>query len=445
MASHLPTMNWSDPDLSEAISLFKQKMSLYLEDEEITDADKQARKICRGIGDEGLKRLNASGLSKRDKKVPDMLWEYFEGQLKLNVNFRIHRLHLMQYRQRPDESIDDFVTRARTLAQKCQFTDEELIERIIELIIASTPHDALRNDLYSKPKGHSLAEVLTEGRKYEALSAGNEQLNKLGMSHSEKIHVVDRGRTCQNCNTNHKPRQCPAYHDECSACGIRGHWARCCKKAKRQQQHSSRGPRSKSRVPQDKQHRQTFKTRYRRQSESHVDAIGDNDAGEECTYQKQFHSVIISEKCMHSIDSDTPREEVYTILNVKPPDLTNCGHTLRVKVDTGASGNALPLRTFKQMYGKNACTQGRLTKNHKKISAYSGHEITCLGTINIPCQYKGSEWVTARFYVVDVPGPAILGLPTCELLKLVTVNVDTMTESGKANQEKETGQRSKTP
>lgn len=47
------------------------------------------------------------------------------------------------------------MTRARTLAQKCQITDEEHNERIIELIIASTPHDALRNDLYSKSKGYS--------------------------------------------------------------------------------------------------------------------------------------------------------------------------------------------------------------------------------------------------------------------------------------------------
>ncbi len=61
MSSHFPMMNWSDPDLSEAMSLFRQKMYLYLEDEERTDAEKQARKICRGIGDEGLKRLDASG------------------------------------------------------------------------------------------------------------------------------------------------------------------------------------------------------------------------------------------------------------------------------------------------------------------------------------------------------------------------------------------------
>ncbi|XP_062855044.1 uncharacterized protein LOC134318174 [Trichomycterus rosablanca] len=239
MAAHLPVMNWSDQDLSEAMSLFKQKMTLYLEDDEITDAAKQARKICRGIGDEGLKRLNASGLSDDEKKVPNTLWNFFEGQLKLNVNFRIHRLQLMQYRQKPGECIDDFVTRARTLALKCQFTDEELNERLIELIIASTPHDALRNDLYSKPKGYLITDVLAEGRKYEALSAGNEQLHQLGLSHTEKIHAMMRGRTCQRCDTHHKPHQCPAYNDVCSECGKKGHWMKCCKKNRQRKQNSS--------------------------------------------------------------------------------------------------------------------------------------------------------------------------------------------------------------
>lgn len=69
MASHLPTTNWAEPDLSEAISLFKQKMTLDIEDEELTEEiiAKQARKIWRGIGADGVKRLNASGLSDADK------------------------------------------------------------------------------------------------------------------------------------------------------------------------------------------------------------------------------------------------------------------------------------------------------------------------------------------------------------------------------------------
>ena len=58
------------------------------------------------------------------------------------------------------------MTRARTLALKCKFTEGELHERLIVLIIASTPHNALKNDLYGKPHGYSLADVLEEGRKY---------------------------------------------------------------------------------------------------------------------------------------------------------------------------------------------------------------------------------------------------------------------------------------
>jgi len=42
---------------------------------------------------------------------------------RTSVNFLIHRLHLKQYRQKQDEYLDDFTTRARTLANKCQFPE----------------------------------------------------------------------------------------------------------------------------------------------------------------------------------------------------------------------------------------------------------------------------------------------------------------------------------
>ena len=69
-------MDWSSSDLADAFSLFKQKMTLFIEDENITEAAAKARKVCRGIGDEGLRRLNASGLTNEDKKAPDKLWKF---------------------------------------------------------------------------------------------------------------------------------------------------------------------------------------------------------------------------------------------------------------------------------------------------------------------------------------------------------------------------------
>lgn len=366
MASHLPMMNWSGPDLSEAISLFKQKMCLYIEDEKIVDEAKRVRKICRGIGDEGVKRLNASRLSEENEKKLEELWKFFEGQLKMNVNFRIHRLHLMQYRQRPEENIDDFMTKARTLALKCQFTDEELNECLIELIIASTPHDALRNDLYSKRQGYSLADVLTEGGKYD-----------------RRQQKLD-------------PTPCR---------------------------------RSKSHPPPKKHYKlnQTTKGRYKTHHKARVDVVDCEKPEQEYVYKQQFHSITLSEKCMHSINNNPPRDEAYTTLNVRPP--------------TYQAMDTLHLGTFKQMYGSNTSTYKRLKKNNTKLSAYSGHEITCYGTINIQCQYKDSRWVSAKFYVVDVPGPAVVGLPTSELLNLVTLHVDTVKQ--KADNSKENRQQTK--
>ena len=56
------------------MTLFKQTMNLYLDDEDITENERKARKILRGIGSEGLKRLNASALSDEDFKTPLKIW-----------------------------------------------------------------------------------------------------------------------------------------------------------------------------------------------------------------------------------------------------------------------------------------------------------------------------------------------------------------------------------
>ena len=98
----------------------------------------------------------------------------------------------MQFQQKQDESLDDFITRARSLANKCQFPEAELSEHLIEVIIASTPYDGLRRELLGKAIGYPLRDVLKEGRKYEALSAGNDQLQCLDTKQTD-IHEISRG------------------------------------------------------------------------------------------------------------------------------------------------------------------------------------------------------------------------------------------------------------
>ena len=172
--SRIPEMNWASENHEEALYLFKQTMSYYCEDEDTTDPGKIALKILRRIGNEGLKRLNASDIRcRQEKKRPDKTRELLESQLKTNLNFRVHRLHLMDYRQRSEESVDDFVIRARTQALKCEFEESELEERITELMIASTPIETFQRELLGKAKGYKLTDALAEGRCFEAILAGS--------------------------------------------------------------------------------------------------------------------------------------------------------------------------------------------------------------------------------------------------------------------------------
>ena len=118
-------------------------------------------------------------MSDADKKRPDKIWELFESQLKTNLNFRVHSLLLMDYRQRSEESVDDFVTRARTQALNCEFEKSELEERITELMIASTPTEAFQRELLGKAKGYKLtdAHALAEGRRSRR-PTGNSETHK---------------------------------------------------------------------------------------------------------------------------------------------------------------------------------------------------------------------------------------------------------------------------
>ena len=45
----------------------------------------------------------------------------------------------MTYKQEAEEPLDDFVNRCRRMTQRCSLTEHEQQQRIIELIIASTP------------------------------------------------------------------------------------------------------------------------------------------------------------------------------------------------------------------------------------------------------------------------------------------------------------------
>ncbi len=425
-------MDWSHGDIAEEFKLFKERMTLCLEDNGVDDEAKAATKIKIAIGNEGLRRLAASGLTEENKKKPTEIWNFFEAQLRTNINFRIHRLELMRYKQKTEETLDDFVSRCRTKAGECDFSDEELAERLIELVIASTPYEGLQRELLEKEKGLAIPALLAQGRKYEAVSAGRKCLTDIG--ENKPIDAFFKKKPCGRCGSEHAYKACPAYRDHCKGCGKLGHWQICCRSTK----YDPRQGRSQSRKRQSSNQRhgsmqsrrrppsrgrssgrggnRRRRTPGRDQSRRPVDSVcsqGDPE-NEDGGGHQIFHAIRVSTLCLKDDDS-----EAFTTINVVCPGKLG-DHSLKMKIDTGASGNTLPLRTIQQMYGTKWRDQVRPTTD--RLYAYNDTRIKCYGTITLQCRHGTPDWHKEIFYIIDVPGPAVAGLRTCRRLNIVTIH-----------------------
>ena len=100
-------------------------------------------------------------------------------------------------------------------------------------------------------------------------------------------------------------------------------------------------------------------------------------------------------------------------------------HKLKIKVDTGAEGNALLLRTFQQMFPEYVDRNGQprpgiTQKEAAVLMACNRSSIPQYRSIQIQCAYKG-EWKCMKFYIVSSNGPTILFLPSLQDLRLVTL------------------------
>ena len=121
------------------------------------------------------------------------------------------------------------------------------------------------------------------------------------------------------------------------------------------------------------------------------------------------------ESLMFNCINMTQRDEAFVLINIKLPN-RNGIHKLRLKINTGAQGNTLPVSTFHRMFPEKLDTDGfpNIKKQfiNKKLIAYNGTPIKCFGNIKIPCQYNKSDWHVSTFHIVDLQGPAVLGLPS---------------------------------
>ena len=140
---------------------------------------------------------------------------------------------------------------------------------------------------------------------------------------------------CLKCGKSHAfhCEACPAFRSKCNTCGKANHWASVClsNETKPKQR-----PRSQSR--EHKKTKSHYQPQYRRKQYVKTDIVYNNKEA-----AKQMESLMFN--CINM----TQRDDAFVIINIELPN-RNCIHELRLKIDTGAQGNTLPISTFHRMF-----------------------------------------------------------------------------------------------
>ena len=159
-------------------------------------------------GEEGLRRYNAWTFENdSDRADPEIIWRRFEERLEPQVNFRIARVYLREYKRKNTENIVDFVVGCKLQAKKCKFRDnQETEKRLIEQIITGTRHPELQKLLLSKGIELTLQEAVNSGRTHEAFLNHMKQMAEIQGGDSQEINTINQSH-CKRCENTHNPKQ----------------------------------------------------------------------------------------------------------------------------------------------------------------------------------------------------------------------------------------------
>ena len=166
-------MNWDAPDPINAFPRFKQKCELMFSSV-LKDADDEENVsyILLWSGEKGLDIYNSWAFTKmEDRTKPAIIFERFENKLEPKTSHQIHRYTLQGMQQEQGEPVNDFISRLKNLAAKCQFRDSaEVEDRVLDQLIWGSRNPDVQKSLISRDKSLTLAAATETARSHEATS-----------------------------------------------------------------------------------------------------------------------------------------------------------------------------------------------------------------------------------------------------------------------------------
>ena len=164
---------------------------------------------------------------------------------------------------------------------------------------------------------------------------------------------------CHNCATNHVPKKCPTYGKTCYNCNKKGYFKQCCRSARHYSQSGARWKsHSNQRQSRHEQHEiSTANNGHDQQNDSSWFQYEQDSI--HVVFSKDIYSDIMSNIQFNEIDGQGV-QCVLTDLTLVKANEPNCSYDSRFqylgqyiyhfKVDSGASGNLLPLCMYRKIF-----------------------------------------------------------------------------------------------
>ncbi|XP_028418157.1 uncharacterized protein LOC114543323 [Dendronephthya gigantea] len=279
-----------------------------------------------------LLHLSGPTVQKVFKGLTDTGDDYDTAAAKLHEYFapkkhiRYERYHFKQACQQDGESIDQFASRLRNLAETCEF--ENIDDVIADQILANCSSNRLKEKILREEKA-DLTFILKQGR---ILECSKQQAARIGTNSPTTPEIS----AIQATPANRPLTTVPAFGKSCRSCGKQNHFARVCRSR-----------------PQNRNTQRQGQQRPRREQLNQIseDIVSDDEEG-------------------YIYATNTDGEHANVISRPQLPVVIN-GVEI-VMIDSGASVNILDKAAYEQIVTQNDHIQ--LQKTSTRIYAYGAAE-----------------------------------------------------------------------
>ena len=352
--------------------------------------------------------------------------DYTTAITKLDeYTIRLHRLQnwnvdyeIFQFRQatqRPEETVDQFVTRLRKLAVHCEFgnLEKELRSAVIQQCKSKRLRRyALREDeltldkLLSKARVLEASENQAEGMEQAGVSTDTlRHLRKKQLKPREQSQPHKSTKVCRQCGFTwpHTTSPCPAKGKTCKKCGKPNHFAKMCLS----KSHAPELPHAKATTPHKKKPQSNV--RHIQAEVKQTEQIENSDTESTSTEEGVF-----------TLGSDADKMKV-PVTNVEVNDVT-----VKMMIDTGASTDIIDEPTYQLIKQATPLT---VEPDSCQIFAYgSKSQLEALGKCTVKVKAKSKQKVTT-FHILSGAHGSLLSYITARDLGLVNVDLNHITVS----------------